>query len=376
MRKALSLALLAIIVFAVKLASAEESKLASAEDGRLRLGAIVPLSGPLSFFGTDFIRAYELAKAEHPEIEKAVKVYWEDSAYDSKQALQAFNKLVTVDKVDIVMTFGGPMLSVLAPVAERQKIPFFATESARRDCQGRAYCSLLRNEEDEWGQATWTMLRKHGKRSVGIVKNQNQFMNTFVDAIVRNKGDGESAEILLDIPPEMTDLRSSMLSIKSKKFDALGVYLLPASHHGFLDAARNLPKTFLLFGVEEFLVKEINKGFEDLTEGALVIAPYAIQSYRERFESKYGYSAGLFYTPGFYDFMVLLADTITANTNLRGLDLVTALHFKGEREGVSGKYSVKLSKDGVHSYSFPIAVYRASKAGTTVDDVIHFSGVN
>ena len=59
-------------------------------------------------------------------------------------------------------------------------------------------------------------------------------MDTFVNSIVRNKNDKEAAEILLDIPPQMGDLRSSILTLKSKKFDALGVYLLPTSHHGFL----------------------------------------------------------------------------------------------------------------------------------------------
>jgi hypothetical protein len=201
-------------------------------------------------------------------------------------------------------------------------------------------------------------------------------MNTFVNAIVRNKNESESAEILLDIPPEMTDLRSSILSLKGKNIDALGVYLLPPSHHGFLDAAKNLTKNFVLFGVEEFLVKENNKGFEDFIEGALVIAPHATQSYRDTFEKKYGYSAGLYYTPAFYDFMVLLKDTVAANRKLRGLNLVDALHFKGEREGVSGRYSVKISKDGVHSYSFPIGVYKVSNNGPVVEDVINFSGRN
>jgi ABC-type branched-subunit amino acid transport system substrate-binding protein len=317
-----------------------------------------------------------LVRADHPEVDKAIRIYWEDSAYDSKQALRAFNKLVAADKVDVVLSFGGPMLSVLAPVAEKKKIPFFATESERRDCKGRAYCSLFRNEEDEWGQATWSILRKRGKRNIGIVKNQNQFMNTFVNAIVRNKGEKETAEILLDLPPEMGDLRSSILSLKSKNIDALGVYLLPTSHHGFLDATRSLTKTFLLFGVEEFLVKENNKGFEDFIEGSLVVAPYATQTYRDRFESRYGHSGGLYYTPAFYDFVKLLEDTITIDKSLRGLDLVNALHFKGEKEGISGKYSVKVSKEGVYSYSFPIAVYKVSKDGIAVEDVINFSRTN
>ena len=376
MRRLLTLCLAVICFFISNLACAQESTLDGATDSRLRLGVIVPLSGPLAFFGNDFIRTYDLLKADHPEIDKAVKVYWEDSAYDSKQALLAFNKLVAADKVDVVLSFGGPMLNVLAPVAERKRIPFFATESEKRDCERKAYCSLFRNEEDEWGQATWRMLRKLGKSSIGIVKNQNQFTNTFVNAIIRNKHDNETVEILLDVPPEMSDLNSSILSIKSKHFDALGVYLLPISHHGFLEAARTLNRPSLLFGVEEFLVKENNKGFEEFIDGALVVAPYATQSYRDKFESRYGHSAGLYYTPAFYDFLSLLRDTITHNKSLRGLDLVNALHFKGERDGVSGKYSVKSSKEGVYSYSFPIAVYKLSKHGITIEDVINFSARN
>jgi ABC-type branched-subunit amino acid transport system substrate-binding protein len=376
MRRALTISLLVICLFVGNLASAEESKLEELNDRKLRLGVIVPLSGPLAFFGNDYIRAYDLVRADHPEVDRTIRIYWEDSAYDSNQALRAFNKLVTVDKVDVVLSFGGPMLSALAPVAEKRKIPFFATESEKRDCEGRAYCSLFRNEADEWGQATWIILRKLGKSNIGIVKNQNQFMNTFVNAIVRNKSDKETAEILLDLPPEMADLRSSILSLKSKNIDALGVYLLPTSHHGFLDATRSLTKTFLLFGVEEFLVKENNKGFEDFIEGALVVAPYATQTYRDRFESKYGHSGGLYYTPTFYDFVSLLKDTITTDKSLRGIDLVNALHFKGEKEGISGKYSVKVSKEGVYSYSFHIAVYKVSKNGIAVEDVINFSSAN
>jgi hypothetical protein len=82
-------------------------------------------------------------------------------------------------------------------------------------------------------------------------------------------------------------------------------------------------------------VKDNSKGFEELIEGALVIAPYVTESYRDKFESKYGHSAGLFYTPAFYDFLVLLEDTITANKNLRGLDLVNALHTSRVKGRVS-----------------------------------------
>lgn len=342
------------------------------EGSKINLGVIVPLTGPLAFFGQDFVRTYDLAVEAHPEIKNTIQIFWEDSAYDSRQAIAAFNKLVSIDKADVVLSFGGPMLHAVAPIAEQKKIPFFATESEKSDCQGREYCTLFRNEEDEWGKATWHMLRKQGKKKVGIVKSQNQFMNTFVNAILRTKSVDEEVEIIADVPPDMTDLRSSILSLKSKNIDALGVFLLPGSHHGFLTAFRALNKKFPLFGVEEFLVEENNAGFEDLIEGALVVAPAATKEYTARFEEKYGQTAGFFYTPAFYDFFMLLADVISKNSQLRGLDLTKAMRFGGERSGVSGKYAMKVSEKGVHSCSFPIAIYKVTRDGPVVDEVMNF----
>ncbi len=193
-----------------------------------------------------------------------------------------------------------------------------------------------------------------------------------MSAIERGKSAGESVELIFDIPPDTSDLRTSILPLKSKKFDALVVYLLPTSHHGLLEAFKILQKPIPMFGLEEFLVQEHNKGFESTIEGTLVIAPYATEAYTIAFENAYGRSAGFYYTPAFYDFMTLLNDTMKGNQGLRGLELVKAMHFQGAREGVSGRYAVKLSTNGVHSYSFPIGIYRVSKGGLQLDDVISF----
>ena len=347
----------------------EDNKL---DKNNLTLGVIVPLSGPLAFFGNDYVRAFDLATSARPDIKSKIKIAWEDSAYDSKKAIQAFNKLTTVDKADLVISFGGPMLNVLAPIAENQKIPFFATESAKSDCENKTFCTLLRNEEDEWGLATWKMLRQENKKNIGIIKNQNQFMNTFVDAIRATKNSDESVDILIDVPPEETDLRSQVLKIRSKHYDALGIYLLPPSHIGLLKASSLLKNNNFLFGVEEFLVKEHNAGFETFTNGARVVAPWTTDEYRKTFENKYGYSAGFFYTPAFYDFLNLLTDTFNNNGKISGEELVKALRFSGEREGVSGKYKVKISEKGVYSISFPIAVYKFHKGETSVEEIYNF----
>ena len=265
------------------------------------------------------------------------------------------------------------MLNALAPLAERQKIPFFATESQKSDCRGRKFCSLFRNEEDEWGKATWAILRKRGFKKIGIVKNQNQFMNTFVDAIIRTKGTDETVKILIDVPPETVDLRTEVLALKSAEVDALGIYLLPNSHRGFLNGIRGLKSAVPLFGVEEFLDRELNAGFEDLINGTLVIAPGSSDEYKQKFDSRYGDSAGFFYTPAFYDFLILLRDTTSKAPGFHGAELVQALRFPGQRIGVSGKYTVQISPEGVHSYSFPIFVYEIKSGSATIVDKISYN---
>ena len=343
----------------------------------LRVGAIVPLSGPLAFFGNDYVRTLELYREDHPDLKDQIEVVFEDSAYDGKQAISAYRKLVDVEKVNVIFSFGGPMLNVLAPLAEADKIPFFATESAKEDCENRVFCSLFRNEEDEWGKATWQMLRKHGKSNIGIIKNQNQFMNTFVSAIERTKAESEQVRILADLAPSTMDLRSELLVLRKTKVDALGLYLLPDSHRGAVRSLGDLHLNVLYFGVEELLHPENNKGYEQVTSGSLVIAPAVEESYRKRFESKYGFSAGFFYTPALYDFLSLLQDTVknrskTTGGELLGKALVDALRFSGTRKGVSGPYSVKKSPKGVYSFSFPISVYKIEGGVISVEDTFQF----
>jgi ABC-type branched-subunit amino acid transport system substrate-binding protein len=343
-----------ILVFVSSAVLSETNNLSSQ---KIKLGFIVPLTGPLGFFGTDLVRAVDLAIEEAPEIKNHIEMFWEDSAYDSKQAISVFNKLVEVNKVDIVYSFGGPMLSALAPIAERRKIPFFASESSKIDCAGRAYCSLFRNEEDEWGKAYWEVLRENNIKNLLIIKNQNQFMNTFVEAIERTKNSDEKVDIFLDVPDDNIDFRSSVLPLRNKSFDALGVFLLPRSHHGLMQSLKMFNKKFHFIGVEEFLVPEQNKGLEHLMEKVMVLAPSSTERYQKRFEEAYGYSAGFFYTPACYDFVMLLKDTVKKNSDLRGLELVNAMRFEGERKGVSGTYHVKQSPGEVFSYSFPIGLY-------------------
>lgn len=100
---------------------------AKKDGNEIRIGAILPLTGDNGTYGVLLKRGMDLAVDEinsHGGVNgKKLMVIFEDSQADSSKAVSAFNKLVTVDKVPMVI---GDMFSsstlAIAPIAEKNKI--------------------------------------------------------------------------------------------------------------------------------------------------------------------------------------------------------------------------------------------------------------
>lgn len=93
----------------------------------VRIGAIVPLTGPLAAFGEPvrdgMLMAMEEINTSGGIEGKPIKLIIEDDASDPKTAVNAFTKLATVDKVPIIL---GPLSSgssmATAPLADKYHV--------------------------------------------------------------------------------------------------------------------------------------------------------------------------------------------------------------------------------------------------------------
>lgn len=93
----------------------------------MTVGAILPLSGDSASYGQPLREGMELAlaevNAEATTSSKALEIVYEDDANLAKNGVMAFKKLVSVDKVPLVI---GPMFSAvalaIAPEAQREKV--------------------------------------------------------------------------------------------------------------------------------------------------------------------------------------------------------------------------------------------------------------
>ncbi len=92
------------------------------EPETMKIGAILPLTGPASSFGQYVKEGIDLA-VEEVNRESSIKfsIYYEDSKNQPKEAVSAYNKIVSLEKVPVVITALSSVASALSPLASKTK---------------------------------------------------------------------------------------------------------------------------------------------------------------------------------------------------------------------------------------------------------------
>jgi branched-chain amino acid transport system substrate-binding protein len=93
---------------------------AAAQD--LTIGAIMPLSGPAATYGQSFTNIVALARDALKKEGVDINVISEDGAADVPTSIAAFNKLVRINKVPVIIHAVSPVVLALGPMGERDKV--------------------------------------------------------------------------------------------------------------------------------------------------------------------------------------------------------------------------------------------------------------
>ena len=96
----------------------------SASDDVIRIGAILPLTGNIAYFGEPERNAIELFKEIEPNIR--LDVYYEDSRNDPGKAVSAYNKLYNLNGVKCFISQMTGVNLALTPLAEKNKTFLFS----------------------------------------------------------------------------------------------------------------------------------------------------------------------------------------------------------------------------------------------------------
>lgn len=89
----------------------------------VHVGVILPLTGQYASLGESDRNAMLLAQKDLGPAGANIKLYFEDDAYDAKTAVSAYQKLKSLNHIDVVVVLSAPSIQSIAPLTNTDGIP-------------------------------------------------------------------------------------------------------------------------------------------------------------------------------------------------------------------------------------------------------------
>lgn len=338
-------------------------------EGVIKIGSIGPLTGDLAYIGENMKEAVELAEDEINQSGgikgKKIEVIFEDGKCDPKEAANAGNKLINVDKVAVII--GGLCSSetlAVAPLAEKSKVILLSAASTNPKIT-EAGDYIFRDVPSDSFQGAFAaeyVKTKLNKKSVALLKCLSDWClgvnDAFKAEFLRLGGRITGEE---SFPQDSRDLRSQLVKIKST--DPELIYFVSYTEGSIvgLRQMRELGIKTGVFGADAWSDPKIWESVGENGEGAMYTEP-ANKDYPPQFvdamKKKTGGKEINVYAPRAYDALKMLAmvmenagtDTSLIKKGLYGIKnyqgIADNYTFDGNGDITNAKYAVKVFKGG------------------------------
>lgn len=327
--------IIAIIIIAVIVGLIRSNKVEDVSVKKtIKIGVILPLTGDLAFLGEPAKKGAEMALENFKDTKNKYELIFEDDQFNAPKAATAANKLISVDKVDVIVTFGSSGGNVVKPLADKNKIVHFTVASDSSIPDG-AYTFVHWTPPQEEVRVMVSEFKERGITKIGIIAANQAGMQSIVKEL-RKQLEGTGITITSDEMHNVgeTDFRTIITKVK-----------------------QNLPQIFLLINFSpeiEILAKQMKEAgiktpmtsiesFDQTTQPELfkgywyVSASDPNDDFSSAFKTKYGSDLG-FGTGNVYDIISLI---VTAMEKTSSTDVVVKLKEIKDFKGAMGNLSVQ-----------------------------------
>ena len=311
---------------------------------QIKIGVVAPMTGDLAFMGEGIREAILLAKENLGNARYTYDVIFEDDQLKPQMSVSAVNKLISVDKADVIVSFGSGPGNVIAPVAEQNKVVHFGIASDPNVAKGE-FNFIHWTPPSEENKVFIEELQRRGIKKLGVFESNQQGAAAAM-ADLREKLKGTDIEIVTDqvFNPGEKDFRSIIAKAKNSGAD---IYLLLAFSpelevlgKQIKEAGINTPLT----SIESFELSEQVALFEG---DWYVNAADPTTDFTDKFEAKTGKSPTLGAANAYDIFNLVVAATekIKGSTKPMPNQIVDELMKIKSFSGVLGNLGV--NEDGI-----------------------------
>ncbi len=284
-------------------------------DTAIKIGVITPLTGDSAYWGSSTRKGFELAEKELRNEGLDVKFIFEDGQLDPKTALNAAQKLVTIDSVDAIYSeFNPAAIAVTSFLKDKPIIHLYdAAPVSPLQESDNAYKTYLDYEVN--CQSVAEILEHRGIERIGILKMNLEFgelclkgvKNVFPTAYVENYDVGT------------TDFRTSLEKLKTKSVQAIVNVAFPQETLIPIRQMSQLGIKVPYVAMTEMFPVPVIEEYKQLLDGVITIGfPPVTEDYKKKFKMTF---------PGNF----IEDEHAAALAYLHGRQLAKALHTCGKK---------------------------------------------
>ena len=305
---------------------------ASASPSELKVGLILPLTGPGALWGRFLESGARLAIDEQP----GVSIVVEDDHLDAASAVSAYRMLRANQGIDAVLLFGSQSAQAVVPIAEQDKVISLVITTDPKAVLDTSYAIRLALDSEPQARSLISYIKNNGEKKVALIGTTQEAMLEYLRAF-ETQANESNIEVAFkdDFAKGETDFRTIIEKIALKNADSAVISLLPPSLSSFAKQVKVRLPNIKLYGfaqaenIEE--IKAAGGSLENLVISSLKLSKTFIEKYQKAYnelpQSYAGYS---------YDLISLLAShRDESNTTA----LVEKLRHTNNYNGAVGVYS-------------------------------------
>ncbi|MBW2990772.1 ABC transporter substrate-binding protein [Candidatus Woesearchaeota archaeon] len=287
----------------------------------IKIGAILSLTGPAAVWGESGRQGIELAvsdvNAKGGINGKKLVVVYEDDGTDSKQAVTAFHKLVSTDKVSAII--GGTWdfnYNAIAPLAETYKITLFTPQNLK--AEGLVINDYTFVMRPDLRKLTWVLedeIKNNNIKRAAIIRYVSSFgqaLSYGMQDIMQKTG----GELVLDEQYNTigsNDFLTMVTKVKNSKAEALFIDMMDTDIVNLIKRTREQGLDIKIFShstVEDGLV---NPDVDNSLYNGIVYFDWDTppsEEFRTKFREKYEVEPSRS-TDGAYDSVMIIAEAFS-----------------------------------------------------------------
>ena len=317
----------------------------------INIGAVLPLSGPIAQYGKYMEQGLEIAlddaQAENIIKKGSVRLIIEDGQAEPRKSVDAFNKLITSDKIVVCIPATSGVTLAMKPIANQNKVVLINASAISNEIEDKSdyVFSILPNAKTE-GEFLATVAHDTIKaKNAVIVYRDDASGSSFKDSFKQKFQ--ELGGKIVDIEshqPNPNSFQNIISKIKKNPADIIFVASFGPEVALFAKQSKELGLNKQIITYETFNSPKVLEIAGNTANGVIFCSPKfneksedpQIKNLRKKVLQKYNQSEINYYIAAHYDALMIISKAIAAGNN-NGESIRNYLASLKFYDGITGK---------------------------------------